>query len=127
MKGGLGFWEEEQERPVVCVQVSLGTRRSAGFCHNLAFTGGRAVGLEGAEATTSCHCHFITHLLIVANGDFTTPRALIGSCGSALMGAAVGGGVEGRPAWESLQEAHVSAWLAHLGPAGLSLGLITIW
>lgn len=38
-----------------------------------------------------------------------------------------GGGGEGRPAWESLQDAHVSAWLVHLGPAGLSLGPVTIW
>lgn len=80
------------------------------------------MGLGRAEAAASCHCHFITHLLIVANGDFTAPPALIGSCGSALME-----GGEGRPAWESLQDAHVSAWLVHLGPAGLSLGPVTIW
>lgn len=85
MKDGLDFWEEGQECPVVCVQVSLGIRPSADFWHDLAFTGGRAVGLERAEATASCHCHFITHLLIVANGDFTAPPALIGSCGGTLM------------------------------------------
>lgn len=70
---------------MVYLQVSLGTRHSAGFHHEPAFTGGRGVGLERAEATASCHCHFITHLLIMANGDFTAPLALIVSCGSALM------------------------------------------
>ena len=42
-------------------------------------------GLGRAEAAAGCHCHFITHLLIVANGDFTAPPALIVSCSSALM------------------------------------------
>lgn len=42
-------------------------------------------GLGRAEATAGCHCHFITHLLIVVNGDFTAPLALVMSCGSALM------------------------------------------
>ena len=34
-------------------------------------------GLERAEPAAGCHGHFITHLLIVANGDFTPPPALI--------------------------------------------------
>lgn len=34
-------------------------------------------GLQGAEPAAGCRGHFITHLLIVANGDFMPPPALI--------------------------------------------------
>ena len=34
-------------------------------------------GLERVEPAAGHHGHFITHLLIVANGDFTPPPALI--------------------------------------------------
>lgn len=85
IKESLDYRKEEQESPVTCLEVSLGTRHSASFCPSLAFTGGRGVGFRRAEAAASCHCHFITHLLIVANEDFTAPPALIVSCGNVLM------------------------------------------
>lgn len=69
---------------MVCLQVSLGTRCSAGSApvwHSQEQRG----GLGRPEAAAGCHCHFITHLLTVANGDFTAPPALIVSCSSALM------------------------------------------
>lgn len=81
------------------------------------------MGLERAEATASCHCHFITHLLIVANGDFTAPLALIVSCGSALMEK--GWGEEGQP--ENPFKGPMSAWLVHVGLVSLRLGPVTVW
>ena len=37
----------------------------------------RRCGLGRAKPAAGCHGHFITHLLIVANGDFMPPPALI--------------------------------------------------
>lgn len=95
----------------MCLQVSLDTRCSADFCPSLTLTGGRGMGLGRTEATASCFCCFITHLLIVANGDFTAPPALIVSCGNALVE-----GKEGQPGKESLQGAYGPAQLVHWGP-----------
>lgn len=93
VKGSLGFREEEQESPVVCLQVHLGPRGSADVRPDLTLTGGSAMDLGRAEAAASCHGYFITHLLIVANGDFTAPLDLVVSCSSAPMEG------KGRPAW----------------------------
>lgn len=70
---------------MVCLQVPLGTRCSAGLSPKLALTEGRDMGLGRAEATAGCHYHFITHLLIVVNGHFTAPLALAVDYGSGLM------------------------------------------
>lgn len=106
---------------MVCLQVPLGTRCSAGLSPKLALTEGRGMGHGRAEATAGCHYHFITHLLIVANGDFTAPLA-----------RAVdyewfdGEGMEDQP-WNFFKKAHVPAYLVHLDPASLHLGPTAIW
>lgn len=77
------------------LQVSPATWHFADFCPDLTLPGSRGTGLGRAEAAASCHCRFITHLLIAANGDFTAPPALVESCGSAVMEGK--GGQPGNP------------------------------
>lgn len=62
-----------------------GYQGSAGFRPDLTLTGGRALDLGRAGAAASCYRYFITHLLIVANGDFTAPLDLVVSCSRAPM------------------------------------------
>lgn len=73
------------------------------------------------EAAAGCHRHFITHLLIVANGDFTAPRALVVSCGSALMEE------ETKASLEIPSKGPRGCLLVHLDPSDLSLGPAPTW
>lgn len=88
-----------------------GYQALADFCPDLTLMKSRG---HGPWESLQLPRHFITHLLIVANGDFTAPPALVVSRGSAVMDG------KGRPARESLQGAPVPTRLVYLD-------LATIW
>lgn len=104
----------------MCLKVCLGTRCSAGFCPCVALSGA-GVWPREVEAAAGCHRHFITHLLIVANGDFTAPRALVVSCSSALMEE------ETKASLEIPSKGPCGCLLVHLDPSDLSLGPAPTW